>query len=104
MIERLCIIGMITCTELLNKIADTYNPVFFESASAKRLANWVMQYYKQYQKAPNSDIEKIYFSKVEKLQPDVAEGIEMILRSLGEEAAENDSTFLIEQIVSLIVS
>jgi len=100
--ERKIIIGLITSTEYCQKIKDIWNSQFIESATAKRLAGWVWEYYDKYHKAPGREIESIYFSKLKdnKLPKDIAEEIEQdILPDLSKEY-ENEEfnlTYYIEE-------
>jgi hypothetical protein len=100
MIERQIIIGSIVSTEYLQQVQDIWDIRFFESPTAKRLARWVWQYFKEYDKAPGKDIEKIYYSKLktDKLSKDLAEEIELeILPSLSAEYEQ--STFNLDYLV-----
>ena len=93
MIERKIIIGLITSTEYCNRIQAVWNPMLLESATAKQMSNWVWDYFREYKKAPNKDIEGIFYSKLKtgKLQKDLAEEIEQdILPSLSEEYTEEE--------------
>ncbi len=86
-IERHILIGLITSTEYLQEIRDTWNIHLLESPMAKRLASWCIEYFDKYNKAPQKDIEGIYFQKLKSgLPKDIAEEIEEdILPDLSEE-------------------
>ena len=50
---------MITNTSFLQQIKNIYNPRWLESVSAKRIAGWVWDYFKQHDEAPGKEgIEK----------------------------------------------
>lgn len=88
MIERQIIIGGITSTEYLKQIHSFWDIQFIESATAKRIATWVWEYYDKYQKAPGRDIEGIFYKKLKngEIQKDSAEEFEQdILPSLSAE-------------------
>lgn len=87
MIERKIIIGLITSTEYLKKIKPVWDSKLMESSTAEMLAKWVFKYYSKYHKAPNTDIENIFYKKVkEGLDTEIAEDIENdILPTLSEE-------------------
>ena len=84
-IERKIIIGMIVSKKYLNAISDVFEGVFLDSKEAKRISSWCLQYFKKYNKAPKKQIEAIFMSKVDKLQKDEAQIIEIILESLSKD-------------------
>jgi len=88
MIERKIIIGLITSTEYLQQIRNIWDIQLLESATAKRLAGWVWEYFEKYNRAPGKEIESIFYAKIKssKISKDIAEEIEEdILPSLSEE-------------------
>jgi hypothetical protein len=88
MIERKIIIGLITSTEFIKLIQNIWDIKLIESASAKRIAEWCWEYYSKFQKAPEKEIESIFFKKLKsgKLPKDIAEEIEQdILPGLSQE-------------------
>lgn len=88
-IERKIVIACITSTEYLQGILPIWNPELIESPTARLLCNWVKEYFDQFDKAPNHDIEMIYASKLKTgLQPEQAEWIEDILESLSDESVK----------------
>jgi hypothetical protein len=102
MIERKIIIGLITSTDYLRQIRNIWDPRYLESATAKRIAGWCWEYFEKYDKAPNRDIEAIYYAKLKKgkLPKDLFSEIEEdILPGLSEEY-ENDNfnlNYLLEE-------
>ena len=91
MIERRILIGLITSSEYCQRIKGIWNIQLLESDMAKRLSAWIWEYYDKYGKAPGSDMEIIYFSKLKeaKLPKAIAEEIEQdILPNLSSEYAE----------------
>ena len=89
MIERRIVIGLITSTEYLNQIRSSWDDRYLQSKVASRIAGWCIEYYDKYNKAPNQDIEGIYFQKLKAKPPlpeDIAEEIEQdILPGLSDE-------------------
>ena len=87
MIERRIIIGLITSTKYLKKRRPAWDSMLLESSTARLLANWVIEYFDKYQKAPGKDIETIFFKKLnEGLDKETAEEIEEdILPELSDE-------------------
>lgn len=86
-IERHILIGLITSTEYLHEIRPIWNDQLLEASMARHLAGWCIEYYDRYNKAPNQDIEGIYFEKLKAgLDQDIAEEIEEdILPDLSDE-------------------
>lgn len=87
-IERHILIGLITSTEYLHEVHETWNKKFLKSKVAQELSEWCLQHYKKYRTAPGADIEGIYFEKLRKgeIDQDFAEEIEEdILPDLSEE-------------------
>ena len=91
MIERRILIGLITSTEFNERMSNKWSVQLLESATAKRLATWVIEYFKKYNKAPGKDLEGIFYQKMKNgLPKDLAEEIEQdILPELSEESIEN---------------
>lgn len=92
MVERRILIGLITSTEYLTQVKDIWSGHLLEADTARRLAMWCWEYYDKYNRAPNKDIESIYYEKVHtsQIQKEHAEWIEEILSSLSEEYDRTD--------------
>lgn len=91
MIERKIVIGMIVSTDYLQRIHKLYDPNLFESNSLRFIANWCIEHYENFKKAPHMDIEQIYFEKLKqgKLQESIAKELEEnVLIDLSEEYTE----------------
>lgn len=86
--ERQLIINLITSTEFIQQVEPYWSIRLIESAAAKRIASWVMEYYAKYNKAPGKDIQPIFYDKSKPLLKDVSEDIEEILMSLSEESEQ----------------
>lgn len=86
-LDRQIIIGMIVSKEYLQAITPIYSPRFIEDATARRLADWCLEYYKQFDKAPGKSIKDIFYEAVKDgLPEDIAEEIEEdVLPGLSEE-------------------
>lgn len=86
MIERKILIGIVTSTEYCDKIKDIFDPTLIESASAKRMMNWVWLYYQEKKEAPGRNAPHLFWKRVKNLPKDIAEEIESeILPSLDAE-------------------
>ena len=103
MIERQIIIALIVSTEFCQRIEDRWNIILFESSTAKRIATWVNEYFKKYNKAPQKEIESIFYQKLKAgLPKDLAAEIEEeILPSLSEqyETEELNVDYLVDQAI-----
>lgn len=97
-IERLIIIGLISSTDFVKAIREIYSVELIEAIPAKRIADWCMEYFDKYNKAPGSDIEGIYLEKIKTLPKDVIADISDILSDLSEEFNEipSDTQHLID--------
>jgi hypothetical protein len=99
-IERKIIIGMITSSDFLQKVYPIWTPDLLSSAAAGEIAEWCIGHYKQFGKAPSSDLESIYSQKLrEGIHKDRAEAIESILEDLSKESVAEPSNidFLLDQ-------
>lgn len=99
-LERRIIIGLIVSTEYLQEITPLWNSRYIESATARLLASWCLEYYHQYQKAPGRDIEGIFMDKARNLPSSQVEDIEQILSGLSDEyskAERFNHQYLIDQ-------
>jgi hypothetical protein len=90
MIERQIVIGLIVSTDFLQQVRPIWENRLLKVDSAQRLAQWCIEYFDQYHKAPGLDIEQIYFEKLREgyVEKDLAEAIEDDLRDLSEEYEE----------------
>ncbi len=86
-VERHIILGLITSSQYLHEIRPVWENKFMISELAQRLSKWCLGYYDRYGKAPQANIEQIYFDKLQKenLPQDVAEDIELFLEDLSDE-------------------
>lgn len=100
-LERKIIIGLVTSTEYLHQVQSVFETKYLQSQAAERLAQWCLEYFKKYRKAPNIDIEDIYYQKLkEGLPQEIAEELEEdILPELSEEYEEDglNVTYLTDQ-------
>jgi hypothetical protein len=83
-IERNFIIGLITSTEFIQRMENSWKLELIQSPTARNMATWIMDYYQKYNRAPEKDIGPIFFQKSKKLSKDIAEDIEDILQDLSD--------------------
>lgn len=91
-IERKLVIGIITSTELLRKLRGDIQAELFTSTSAQYIVQWCLEYFDEYGKAPEGDLESLYFQKLHSgvIPKDIAEEFESeLLPELSEEFEED---------------
>lgn len=91
-IERHILLGLIVSTQYLHEIRSLWESKFLISDLGKRVSKWCLGYYDKYGKAPQQDIEQIYFDHLQKenLPQDVAEDIELFLEDLSDEYSREE--------------
>lgn len=92
-VERRLVMGMIVSDEFLQQIQPIYDPELMEAPFSRRIAQWCLEYFEQYSKAPGRSIEDIFNSHVRKqdMQEDQSELISKFLGSLSNEYEEGES-------------
>ena len=91
MIERKIIIGLIISNEYSQQVVPIWKPKLLKSKTAQTIGEWCVEYFQEYGKVPDRDIEAIFFEKVRlgEIREEEAEDIEEILESLSEEYGGN---------------
>ena len=59
-LERRLLTGLIVSTDILQSVFPILKAEYFSSTYAQTVAQWVIDYYKIYKKAPNKDIREIF--------------------------------------------
>jgi len=95
MIERLIIIGLINSTEYLQQVRPVWDGKLISARTAQEISSWCIEFYDQYQKAPERNIEDVYYSKkdAKEIPIDMVEELEEFLEDL---AGEYDETFNVQ--------
>jgi hypothetical protein len=103
-LERKIITGLIVCDEYLGRIAPVYAPDCLGCQTTQMLAQWCLDYFREFHRAPRRDIEGIFTQHLKNdLNKEVAEGIEEILHDLSREYESQNgfhSEFLIKQTIA----
>lgn len=68
-VERQILIAMIMSKEFLGQAYPIFELKLVEARHFKRIAKWCLDYYRQYKKAPQKDIESIYRGWIESVDP-----------------------------------
>ena len=100
-LERRIIIGMITDTPFLQKLAEIYKPGMLQAQTAAMLAGWCLEYYRKYQRAPQRDIQNLYTAYLKTgIEEKIAEGIEDILCDLSADyGKDGNSDYLLDETI-----
>lgn len=108
-LERRIITGMIISKDYLDRIQRFWDSILLllESPELKLIADWCMEYYQKYNRAPDSNIESIYMQVLKKTNISKAEAqyIEELLESLSEEYGRDtqfNSAYLYDQTVQYL--
>lgn len=91
MIERQIITGLIVSTEYIQQIFPIWDRKLLEAKTAQRIADWCIEYFEKYHKAPGRTIQSIYDAKLHsgQLPEDLAADVEEILIGLSDEFDES---------------
>lgn len=104
--ERQIIINLIISTEFAKKVIPSLQPKQLKSSYAQTVAEWVQEYFREYQVAPKSIIEDIFRQKrTSLLDEEQAASIAQFLESLSQEYESGDDfnpTFAAEQAITYL--
>ncbi len=89
-IERRIITGLIISTEYISRIREIWDSKLLGSSTAKKLANWCIEFYDQYHTAPGEEIESIFLRKTKTSTDEEIKDIEDILADLSDEYERKD--------------
>ncbi len=103
-IERRIVTGLIISTDYLSRIQRFWDSSLLESPELRILSNWCMEYFLQYNKAPDTNIESVYMDKLKagNLSTSQAQYFEELLSSLSDEYGRDtqfNSAYLYDQTV-----
>ena len=79
-LERRIIAGLIVSVDYLRSVAPLWTDELVESPEMRRIARWCLDFYARYRRAPDRDIEAIYFDAlrdeaIPKAEAELIEGI-----------------------------
>jgi len=90
--ERLILMCLIVSDSFIPQFIPLYTDAdYFSVPWSKTIADWCVKYYKKYEKAPGSDIQRIYNSHRKALTDENASMMEKFLLSLSEEYKRKDT-------------
>jgi len=84
-IEKNILKALIISDVFCNDIIGIIKPEYFKIEYAQKIFIWIENYYNEYNKAPNSNIESIFEIEKDKLQDDISDIIELFLINISED-------------------
>lgn len=86
-IERQIITGLIISDEYLRKVSQVWYPELIEAQESQLLGKWCVEYYNQYNKAPQGHIQDIHLKKAaeEGIPDEVVELMELLLETMNDD-------------------
>lgn len=105
--ERRIITGMIVSKDFLDRVERFWDSTLLESPELRMIADWCMEYYRKYNRAPDANIESIYMASLKEnfLSKSDAQYIEEVLTSLSDEYGRDtqfNSAYLYDQAVKYL--
>jgi RecA-family ATPase len=82
--EQNLTIGLITKAEFLAGIIPHFKPRYLTTPLSRTVANWCIEYYGQYGKAPGLHVQDIFIAQQKRLDPDLSALLERFLTNLNE--------------------
>lgn len=83
-IEKRILLSLITNTSFCNIIIPLIDLEYFTNEYAQTIIKWVVRYYNTYGKAPNKDMEDIFYRSSKGIKQETSEVIASILEHLSE--------------------
>lgn len=101
-VEKRIVIGLVVSDQFTKELLSIYQPELMEIPFARTVAEWCVEYFKKYEKAPGRHIQDIYDSAKEHLPEAQAELIEDFLADLSDEwehaeAGKFNAEFLLDE-------
>jgi len=81
--EQRILTGMIMSDEVIAGIFPMFNADYFEIPYAKLIAEWCVDYYRKYDRAPGEDIEGIFLSRQDSLEDGLKHNIASFISALS---------------------
>lgn len=92
--ERLICVGLIVSDKVIRQLAPILDPNFFTARYTKTVAEWCLEFYEKFDKAPRAHIQNIFeAAKRDFLEDDQADLIEALLVSLNQQLMEEQAQF-----------
>lgn len=105
--ERRIITGLVVSRDYLSRVARIWDPGLLSSPELCIIATWCFDYFKMYNRPPDTDIQSIYMEQLQNNTLSTAEGeyIELLLTSLSDEYgrdAKFNSAYLYDRTVKYL--
>lgn len=91
-VEKQIITAMIVSTHFLSKVQPLINLDFFANDFAQIIGKWVLEYYSNYKKAPEANIQKIYEVNKNNIDKASADIVSTFLKKISSEYVDNQGT------------
>jgi hypothetical protein len=90
MTERLIVTGLINSTEYLQQVRPVWDDRMLSSKMSQEIAEWCIEFYDKYDKAPERNIEDIYYDKrkSKEIPTDMVEPLQTSLETYAAEYGE----------------
>ena len=98
-IERMICIGLVTSDRFAKGVKPLCKLEYFQSNYARKIAQWCLEYFEKFNKAPVRHIEDIYLTHKSSVPEEDAELLEDFLASISDEY-ELSETFNVDYIIS----
>ena len=98
-IERMICIGLVTSDRFAKGVKPLCKLEYFQSNYARKIAQWCLEYFEKFNKAPVRHIEDIYLTHKASVPEEDAELLEDFLASISDEY-ELSETFNVDYIIS----
>ena len=91
MLERQIITGLVVSTEYIQQLYPVWDKTLMAVNEAQILAQWCIEYFEEYKKAPGQEIQNIYYEKLRtgEVSKNLGEDIEDSLADLSDEYDEH---------------
>lgn len=89
-IERRIVTGLIVSTEYVQQIRSVWSSKMLEARTAQNLANWCVDFFDEFHKAPGIEIESIFRRKKKKMGEEEREDIADLLSTLSDDYERAD--------------
>lgn len=83
--ERQIVTALIVSDQFIKEMCQIIDTTLLKSRFARYVANWCLEYFNTYEKAPNRTIQDIYEARAADLDEKTAEAIEIFLESISKE-------------------
>lgn len=99
--DKKILIGMIVSTNFCLEISRKINVKYFRTDYSRKIAKWILDYFKKYKIAPSKHIKDIFETEEEKLKEEEADLIKRFLKELSNRYEEEKDDITIENNINV---